>query len=87
MRFVPAKNIPQQDIQSVHRIRSQAVARRTAQANQIRGLLMEYGLIIPQGISYIRKFIPLILEDADNELTPIFKELLANLYDEMVHLE
>lgn len=48
---------------------------------------MEYGLIIPQGISYIRKFIPLILEDADNELTPIFKELLANLYDEMVHLE
>jgi transposase len=51
MRFVPAKSIEQQDIQSLHRIRSQAVARRTAQANQIRGLLMEYGLIMPQGIS------------------------------------
>jgi transposase len=38
MRFVPAKSIQQQDIQSVHRIRSQAVARRTALANQIRGL-------------------------------------------------
>ncbi len=40
MRFVPSKSIEQQDIQSLHRVRSQAVARRTAQANQIRGLLM-----------------------------------------------
>ncbi|WP_041522997.1 IS110 family RNA-guided transposase [Gilvimarinus agarilyticus] len=87
MRFVPAKSLEQQDIQSLHRIRSQAVARRTAQANQIRGLLMEYGLIIPQGIAYVRKSIPLILEDADNELTVMFRELLANLYDEMVHLD
>ena len=47
MRFVPVKSIEQQDIQSLHRVRSQIVARRTAQANQIRGLLMEYGVIIP----------------------------------------
>lgn len=87
MRFVPAKSIEQQDIQSLHRIRSQVVARRTAQANQIRGLLMEYGLTIPQGISYIRKSIPLILEDAGNELTAMFRELLTDLYDEMVHLD
>lgn len=87
MRFVPAKSIAQQDIQSLHRIRSQVVARRTAQANQIRGLLMEYGLTIPQGISYIRKSIPLILEDAGNELTAMFRELLTELYDEMVHLD
>lgn len=87
MRFVPAKSIEQQDLQSLHRIRSQAVARRTAQANQIRGLLMEYGLIIPQGISYVRKSIPLILEDADNELTFMFRALLADLYHEMLHLD
>ena len=87
MRFVPAKSVAQQDIQSLHRIRSQAVARRTAQANQIRGLLMEYGLIIPQGISSIRKSIPLVLEDAENELTSMFRELLHNLYEEMVHLD
>ena len=55
MRFVPEKSISQQDI---HRIRSQLIARRTAQANQIRGLLMEYGIIIPKGISSIRKVIP-----------------------------
>lgn len=87
MRFVPAKSVEQQDLQSLHRIRSQAVARRTAQANQIRGLLMEYGLIIPQGIAYIRKSIPQMLEDADNELTVMFRELLSDLYDEMVHLD
>lgn len=87
MRFVPAKSLEQQDIQSLHRIRSQAVARRTAQANQIRGLLMEYGLIIPQGLSYVRKSIPLLLEEADNGLTTLFRELLADLYEEMVHLD
>jgi len=87
MRFVPAKSVEQQDIQSLHRIRSQAVARRTAQANQIRGLLMEYGVVIPKGISYVRKEIPCILEDATNELTFVFRELLNELYDEMVHLD
>lgn len=87
MRFVPSKSLEQQDIQSLHRIRSQAVARRTALANQIRGLLMEYGVIIPKGISYVRKEIPLILENAENELTFMFREMLSELYDEMVHLD
>lgn len=87
MRFVPSKTIAQQDIQSSHRIRSQLVARRTAQANQIRGLLMEYGIIIPKGISYVRKEIPGILDNAGNELTGLFRALLSDLYDEMVHLD
>ncbi|MCK5374212.1 MAG: IS110 family transposase [Alphaproteobacteria bacterium] len=87
MRFVPGKNIEQQDIQSLHRIRSLLVGRRTAQGNQIRGLLLEYGLIIPKGISYVRKAIPYLLEDAENALTPLFRELLSELYNEMVHLD
>lgn len=87
MRFVPTKTIAQQDIQSLHRIRSQAVARRTAQSNQIRGLLMEYGIVIAKGISHIRKEIPCILEDATNELTFVFRELLNDLYHELVHLD
>lgn len=87
MRFVPSKSIEQQDIQSVHRIRSQLVGRRTAQANQIRGLLMEYGIIFPQGINQIRLAIPALLEDAENALSTYFRELLRELYDEMVHLD
>ena len=74
MRFVPTKTIEQQDIQSLHRIRSQAVARGTALGNQIRGLLMEYGIIIPKGISFILQ-IPLVPEDAENGLTILFREL------------
>jgi transposase len=50
MRFVPIKNIEQQAILSVHRVRQGFVKARTAQANQIRGLLGEFGLVIPQGI-------------------------------------
>lgn len=86
MRFVPAKRI-ESNIQSIHRIRSLLVARRTAQANQIRGLLLEYGMIIPKGIAYIRTRIPEILEDAGNGLTPLFRQLLNALYEEMVHLD
>ena len=63
------------------------VARRTAQANQIRGLLLEYGIIIPKGIAYIRTRIPEILEDAENTLTALFRELLVELYEEMTHLD
>jgi transposase len=87
MRFVPAKSLEQQDIQSLHRVRSQAVARRTALTNQMRGLLMEYGVIIPKGISHVRKQIPMILEDAENEFTFLFRETLSELYRELAHLD
>lgn len=87
MRFVPAKSIEQQDLQSLHRIRSQVVARRTAQSNQIRGLLLEYGLTVPQGISYVRTQIPTLLEAADNGLSDLFRELLYELYEELLHLD
>jgi transposase len=87
MRFVPEKSIEQQDIQSLHRIRSQLIARRTAQSNQIRGLLLEYGIVIPQGIRYVRQPLPLILEAADNGLSDLFRELLYELYEELVHLD
>jgi transposase len=87
MRFVPSKSIEQQDMQSLHRIRSQLVARRTAQTNQVRGLLLEYGLIIPIGINHVRKVLPSILEDADNALSGLFRELLNELYEELVHLD
>ncbi len=87
MRFVSGKSIEQQDLQSLHRIRSQLVTRRTAQSNQIRGLLLEYGITIRQGIHHVRKQIPLVLEDAENELSTLFRELLLELYQELIHLD
>jgi transposase len=87
MRFVPEKSIEQQDIQSLHRVRSQLVARRTALSNQIRGLLTEYGITLPRGIGHVRKWIPCLLEDGENGLSVIFRDLLRELYEELVHLD
>jgi transposase len=55
MRFVPAKSVEQQDIQSLHRVRSRLVSSRTGLANQIRGLLAEYGIVLPQHVSQLRR--------------------------------
>ena len=51
MRFVTVKSVEQQDIQATHRIRSELITQRTAKANQIRGLVAEYGLVAPQHIA------------------------------------
>lgn len=87
MRFVPIKNGEQQAILSVHRARQGFVKARTAQANQIRGLLMEYGIIIPQGIVNVRKKTPEVLEDAENELPGIFRQLLERLTAHLKELD
>jgi len=87
MRFVAVKEIGQQDIQAIHRMRSLAVGRRTAQINQIRGLLLEYGIEIPAGRANLLKRLPEILEDADNGLTDLFREELFGLYGELRHLD
>lgn len=86
MRFVSPKSIEQQDLQSLHRIRSLLVQERTAIANQIRGLLMEYGLVIPQGIHNISKHMPSILAEEETELSTLAKQFLRDLY-EQIHIK
>lgn len=85
MRFVGHKGIEQQDIQAIHRIRERLVKNRSALVNQIRGLLAEYGVVIAQGISHVRKRLPEIIEDMTNELSDrgreLFNDLLVQLYD------
>lgn len=87
MRFVPIKSIEQQDLQSLRRMRESFVRRRTAQSNQIRGFLLEYGISIAQGIHNVRAQLPLILEDAENGLTGMFRESLHKQYLELLHLD
>ena len=83
MRFVPIKSVEQQDIQNYHRQRERIKGERTALVNQIRGLLAEYGVVIPQGVKAVRKALPEILEDAENGLTPLTRELFAELQEEL----
>ena len=87
MRFVAIKTIEQQDIQAVHRIRSELVQQRTAKGNQIRGLLSEYGLVMGQRIEVLRKALPLLLEDAENGLTIDFRTLLEGLQQDLITLD
>ena len=87
MRFVPIKNVEQQSVLSLHRVRQGFVKARTAQANQIRGLLAEFGLIIPLGIGHIAKRVPELIEDASNELPGSFRLLVQRLLDHLKELD
>jgi len=84
---VKVKTVEQQDIQAVHRIRNEIKNHRTAKANQIRGLVAEYGLVAPKELSSLRKAIPEWLEDASNGLTPFFRQILHDLQHDLHSLD
>ena len=87
MRFVPIKTVEQQNIQALHRVRTELVRQRTAKVNQIRGLLGEYGIVARQGVAVLRKALPEILEDAENGLMSDFRAMLAGLREDLVYLD
>ncbi|CAE6690391.1 IS110 family transposase [Candidatus Nitrotoga fabula] len=87
MRFVPIKNVEQQAILSVHRARQGFVKARTAHGNQIRGLLLEFGIVVPKGITAVAKRIPEILEDAENGLPGTIRKLLERLTDSLKEMD
>lgn len=79
MRFVPIKNVEQQVLLGLHRARQGFVKARTAQANQIRGLLAEFGIVMPKGARFIAQQMPGVLEDGENGLPHKSRELFAQL--------
>lgn len=81
MRFVPIKSKDQQTLQALHRARQLAVSQRTSQGNQIRGFLLEFGITIPVGVPSLKRHIPLILEDAENSLTIVLRQLISDLWE------
>lgn len=86
MKFVPIKTIEQQDILIIHRARELNVKQRTSQANQIRGFLNEYGVVIPKGISKIKQLTSIVDENKD-KLTPISIDLIMHLYEQFQRLD
>lgn len=79
MRFVPIKCSEQLAVLALHRARQGFVKARTAQANQLRGLLAEHGIIIPKGITHVSQRLPELLEDGENGLLGEFRHLLERL--------
>lgn len=86
MRFVPVKSSEQQAVLCLHRIRQGVVSERTAQINQIRGLMAEFGLILPKGRYPAQHHIPDILEDADNGLPGLARRLLHDVWQRVLQL-
>lgn len=87
MRFCDVKTEAQQDMQSVHRIRSLLIQQRTALANQMRGLLAEYGIAIPQGINRIRKAVEEVLSDNPNNMSAIALNCIREAYEHFKMLD
>ena len=87
MRFVPVKTVEQQGILSVHRARQGFVEARTAQSNQIRGLLSEFGIVIPKGIKSVYQQVPDILEDSENGLPGMMRQLLERLTENLKEMD
>lgn len=87
MNFVPIKQVEQQDIQSVHRVRSRLVKNRTALINEIRGLNLEYGITIRTGATTVKRSLRAIIDDLTNELTSSSRELMQELYEELAEIE
>jgi transposase len=81
LRPVPVKTVEQQGIQSLHRVREHHKAQRTQSINLVRGLLREFGIVLPPGASKVRAGVLAALEDGDNELPMALRDELAGLLD------
>jgi transposase len=79
MRFVPIKTVDQQDLQALHRVRERLIGARTALVNEMRGLLAEYGIVLPGGIKAFRKTLVETLEAEQAKLTSLSTELFRTL--------
>ena len=75
-RFVAVKSESDHDIQALHRLRRGYIAERTALTNRMRGLLLEYGITIGKGLAPLRRRIPELLEDGEQPLSGLVRQLL-----------
>ena len=87
MRFVPPKTTAQQDVQALHRIRAQLIKWRTGLANEIRGLLGEYGIVLRKGMAPLRRVLASIIEDERELLSPFFREMLREMRERLRFLD
>lgn len=84
MRFVAIKSGEQLSIQASHRIRSRLVGNRTSLANQIRGILAEFGIVVARNLVALRRRLPEILGSDRVALNPLIRSLILDLQDELV---
>jgi transposase len=83
---VPIKSPEQQGIMALHRIRERLKAQRTATINLVRGVLREFGIVIPVGAAKVRPAVLAALEDGDNDVPMALRHTLGELLDQLARL-
>jgi len=86
VKEAPLKSLEQQGLQAVQRSRELLVQERTALSNHVRGLLMEFGIVIPRGFAALHVHLPEVLEDPDNGVPDFYRPTLALLYQRLCAL-
>lgn len=84
MQFVAIKEIWQQDILTLHRIRTRHITNQTALCNELRGLLLEYGITIRQGVNQLRAAILELVQTKDERISPILRGAIADMHAELL---
>lgn len=84
---VAVKNADQQAVLALHRVRQSLMKARVAQLNQIRGLLIEFGVVLPAGARRLQAELPDVLEDGDNGLPEMMRSLVHGLREHLSVLD
>jgi len=87
MRFAQLKTQEQLDWQAMHRVRDRLVQRRTALINEIRGFLLDRGITFPAQPIHLRKNLPTVVEDAEQNLSPRLRWLLNRMWQEWKQID
>jgi transposase len=86
IKDAPMKTLEQQGLQSIQRSRELLIQECTALSNHLRGILLEFGVTIPQGFASLLKALPEVLEDGENEISDLYRPTLHRLHNRMLDL-
>ena len=86
IKDAPMKTLEQQAFQAIQRSRALLIQECTALSNHLRGLLLEFGVTIPQGFASLLRALPEILEDGENEVPDLYRPTLHRLYQRLLEL-
>jgi transposase len=91
MRFVTIKTEEQLDMQTLHRARDRLVGERTALINQLRAILLERGITVPQGRCKLDQYLAIMFNGDENDdlamLTLRMRTLISDMRAEWGELD
>ena len=86
IKAAPMKSVEQQGMQAIQRARELLIHECVALSNHLRGILLEFGITVPQGFASLLRALPEILEDGDNELPDLYRPTLNRLHQRLLEL-